>query len=125
MRIVYAGTADFKEFSAADFKKAGLEDQKKIVFQPGVVVEVSDEVGQALIADEGLFATDSFQEVADDEEGVDPREVPSNVIEGDLQPAGVQESMGTDTPAPTGGKARGGTTRGTGSTRGTTGGTTR
>jgi hypothetical protein len=127
MKVVYAGTSDFREFSAADFKKGGFEDQKKLVFEPGVVVEVDDELGAALVGDEGLFGPEPFEEVGEDEEGVDPRTVASNTFEADLEPAGTQESTGAGTSGTaggtagaTGGRARGGTTRGGGARGGST-----
>jgi hypothetical protein len=69
MHIKYTGTADFKSFTAADLKKGGVEDEKKITFIPDEIIEVSDALGEALTAPDGLFATDPF-------EVVEPEDVP-------------------------------------------------
>ena len=70
MNVKYTGTSDFQEFSAADFKKAGVEG-KKTSFPQGESVEVDDSVGQALIAKDGIFGDFSFEEVNDEEEQAD------------------------------------------------------
>ena len=66
MKVKYTGTSDFQEFSSADFKRAEIE-AKKTSFPRGVEVEVPDEVGQALISDEGLFGGHSFEQVEEEE----------------------------------------------------------
>lgn len=60
-KVVYTGTADFQEFSAADFQKADIEDQKKVVFAKGEAVEVSDAAAEALTSNEGIFGGHSFE----------------------------------------------------------------
>lgn len=47
-RLKYMGTSDSRELSAADFKKLGVEDQKKTVFPRFEEVEVDDVVAEAL-----------------------------------------------------------------------------
>lgn len=66
MRVVYQGTADFKELNAADLQKAGIDGFKKTVFQPGVAVEVDDAVGELLVSlDHPLFGPELFAEEVD------------------------------------------------------------
>lgn len=102
MKVKYTGTADFQEFSAADFKKAGVEG-KKVSFPRGEAVEVSDEVGQALVSDEGLFGGHSFEEVNDEEEQADDGE--ANRADAGSEDAGQEMTesgtpqQGTDAPA--------------------------
>ena len=67
MKVIYTGKADFQEFSAEDFKKGGVEDQRKVSFPNGVPIEVSEAAGKALTSDEGLFAQDSFKVHEEDE----------------------------------------------------------
>lgn len=67
MKVQYDGSSDFREFSAADFTKAGVE-AKKISFAKGEAVEVSEEVGAALTSKEGIFGEEVFSEVREDEE---------------------------------------------------------
>lgn len=69
MIIAYTGTADFQEFSKADFKKAGIEDAKALRFAQGEPVEVDDELGEALTDSEGIFGDHSFTNLDDVEEG--------------------------------------------------------
>ena len=72
-KVIYTGTADFQEFSKADFEKAGVEDQNKVRFAKGEPTEVSDSAAEALLAtkeDESIFFDHSF-EAADDDEGGD------------------------------------------------------
>lgn len=59
MKIKYIGTADVKGFSKEDFAKADVESED-LWFNREEVVEVPDEVGALLTADEGLFGTDQF-----------------------------------------------------------------
>ena len=101
MKVKYTGTSDFRELGAADFKKAGIENQKKIVFAQGEVTEVDDEVGKALIANEGLFQYDDFEEVTDEEQpkaGVEEQDAADDK-QVDNESGTVQESTG-DAAAP-------------------------
>jgi len=69
MKVAYdSGGQDDRELSAADLKAAGVEGFHKTVFPKGQAVEVSDEVGEALLNHE-LF--DGFSEVDDDESADD------------------------------------------------------
>jgi membrane protein involved in colicin uptake len=71
--ITYDGPSNFQEFSAADFNKADIE-QNKLVFERGVPKEVSDEVAQALTSTDPekspIFHDFAFS-MADDEEEAD------------------------------------------------------
>lgn len=66
MYVQYVGFADVREITASDLKKLGVEGGKKQSFAKGEPVEVSDEVGQALL-EKSAFEGE-FQEVADPEE---------------------------------------------------------
>jgi hypothetical protein len=66
--VTYTGTADFQEFSAADFKKAGVEDQNKVRFANGESTEVSESAAEALTAEDGLFGGHSFELSQEDDE---------------------------------------------------------
>lgn len=66
MKVIYTGTADLQLFSKADFAKAGVE-HKATQFPHGEPVEVSDEVGQLLIADDGVFGLHLFKEAPEEE----------------------------------------------------------
>lgn len=68
MKVVYTGTSDVQQFGADDFKKADIDGQKKLTFNRGEAVEVSDEVGQALVSKEGIFGDYSFEEADEDDE---------------------------------------------------------
>ena len=68
MQVKYTGKSDFQEFSAADFKKAEVDDQNKVSFPKGEAVEVSDAAGEALISKEGVFGQHSFEQVEDEAE---------------------------------------------------------
>lgn len=68
MKVQYTGNADFQEFSAADFKKAEVDDQHKVRFAKGEPTEVSDAAGEALISEEGIFGQHSFEKVEDEGE---------------------------------------------------------
>lgn len=95
MKVSYTGTSDFQEFSAADFKKAGVEGQNKVSFPKGVPTKVSDEAGQALISDEGVFGRHSFEQVdeADEEETTDADADSSAGVDADGTPqTGVSSS---------------------------------
>lgn len=67
MKVKYTGDSDAQTFDAADFKKGEVEG-KKTRFPKDEVVEVSDEVGQALTGNEGIFGPYSFEEVTEDED---------------------------------------------------------
>lgn len=67
MFIKYTGTADFKVYTAADFKKAGLDGAKKITFSRDEPTEVDDAVGELLTSKEGLLGPEFFEEVDEDE----------------------------------------------------------
>lgn len=66
MKVKYTGKSDFQEFSAADFKKAEVDDQNKVSFPKGEAVEVSDAAGEALTSKEGIFGQHSFEQVEDE-----------------------------------------------------------
>lgn len=124
--IVYDGTADFQEFSSADFKKADV-DQDKLVFPRGKAVAVEDGVADALLSKDGIFGDHKFREPKKGDEGFDDldealsqaeakaskksgstKEVPDN------EGAALQESTGT--PPPSAGAAGTTTTAATGTT---------
>lgn len=71
MKVTYTGTSDFREFSKADFDKAGVEGGKKLSFARGETVEVDDALGEALVSKEGLFGDESFSEAEDEEDEAD------------------------------------------------------
>lgn len=62
MDVIYMGTADFQEFGPEDFQKANIEQDKRVRFPRGEAREVSDEVGTALVSDEGVFGDFEFVE---------------------------------------------------------------
>lgn len=66
MKVIYTGTADLQLFSKADFAKAGVE-HKATQFPHGEPVEVSDEVGQLLTSDDGVFGLHLFKEAPEEE----------------------------------------------------------
>lgn len=113
--IEYTGTADFKEYTAADFKKADIEG-KKVVFQPGVPVEVDDEIADALTSNEGLFGEELFKEVeaenAEEADSSQPKpktktkSVPDNpgaTAQEDTGAAATPAGASTTSTSPTGG----------------------
>ena len=60
MFLKYVGTSDYREFTAADFKKLGAEANKtRFVYQE--VVEVPDDTGQILLESELIKG--EFEEV--------------------------------------------------------------
>jgi hypothetical protein len=52
MEVVYVGTSDYRVLGEADFKKMGADHKKTISFPKGQALEVSNEVGQALLGHE-------------------------------------------------------------------------
>lgn len=91
--VEYYGTADFKEYTAADFKKAGIENAKKVVFQPATPIELPAEVADALVSKEGLFGEELF------------KEIPREIAEGDDYPD-VQEANADASKAKKGSAAK-------------------
>lgn len=90
MDVIYTGTSDFQEFDPEDFKKAGIDQDKKVRFPRGEPREVSDEVGRALISEEGIFGDfpfsvpdDSDYEALSDEDEAGSRGVETNFPDGD------------------------------------------
>lgn len=75
MKVQYTGTADVRSFSKSDFAQANL-DQGVIHFRRNEPVEVSSEVGAALISSDGLFGPEHFAEVT--EENADPAGDPAD-----------------------------------------------
>lgn len=69
MKVAYTGTSDFQKFSKADFAKAGIEDGKNHSFARGEPTEVNDEIGEALVAKDGIFGDFSFVSLEEVEEG--------------------------------------------------------
>lgn len=97
MKVKYTGYADFQVFSAPDFAKAGVEG-KKTTFPKGEPVEVSEEVGQALTSDEGIFANYQFKEV-DEDEGTPRSSSRGATDDSEMADSGtVQGDTGTPTP---------------------------
>lgn len=112
MKLKYTGTADFQEFSAADFKKAGVDDARKVRFARGEATEVDDAVGEALVSKEGVFGDFKFEAVEDDEEESEPQ-AQGSADDSEMTESGRASTTDTDTAGGTTrrGRARGGTTR--------------
>jgi hypothetical protein len=85
--VQYVGASDFRELTAADFKKAGVEG-RKTTFNKGQSITVDADVADALTSNE-LFAGE-FKEVEEDEAEVD------HLTEEDLVGPDVQS--GTNRP---------------------------
>jgi hypothetical protein len=108
MKVKYTGTSDFQEFGAEDFKKADVNNQKKVVFAKGEPTEVSPQAGKALLSDEGLFGPYAFEEVEEKEEAVDEVSGPDSFAgDADSQTESGSLSTGDSTPGETGDTGRG------------------
>jgi hypothetical protein len=100
MIVKYTGTSDFQGFDSKDFDKAGV-DGKKVLFAQGEPKEVSDEVGQALIAKDGIFGDFSFEEVKDSDDaeadGSDSQDAPKGeaLTESSTPQIGTDATRGT------------------------------
>lgn len=130
MFIRYVGTSDYREFTAADFKKLGAE-ANKTRFVQHEVVEVPDDTGQMLLESE--LIPGEFEEVEPPQTQEDllnfEIEAHENQSEslrqaetGGGEPPATTQRSGGATDAPSGGTPSG-TTGNT--TSGTTGGTGR
>jgi len=87
MIVMYKGPSDFQEFSAADLKKAGIEDGKKVRFANGEPTEVDDAVGQKLVStdpEDNILHDYNFVEV--DEDGEEVKQSKSSSGDGDGDP---------------------------------------
>lgn len=62
--LQYNGPADTREVSAADFKKAGVEEARKTTYTKGVVARVEDDATADALLEHDLFAGE-FGEVED------------------------------------------------------------
>lgn len=61
--LTYTGRADVREFTAADFKRLGVEDAKKTTFHNGEAVEVDEAVAEVLIGSyPDDFSTDEVED---------------------------------------------------------------
>lgn len=65
MKVIYSGTSDFQGFGPEDFAKANIEVEEEFVFPQGRAVEVPDEVGVALVHEEGIFGDFRFEAYED------------------------------------------------------------
>lgn len=114
MKVVYTGSSDFQEFDANDFKKAEVENQKKIRFAKGEPTEVSEEAGQALTASSGIFGGHSFEVAPDEDQKVDEEADSGNLNEMQLADEGEEattDSTASPSPAPSTKTGRGSSTR--------------
>jgi hypothetical protein len=100
MIVKYTGNADFQVFSAADFKKADLE-QNQLKFAKGEPKKVKDEVGQALTSEDGIFGDFSFEEVTDDGEAADNSEADGPDAEDAPTGEGVTPQQGVESTSST------------------------
>lgn len=72
MMVVYSGSSHFRNYSAADFAKAGVEVDSDFSFPQGEPVKVPEAVAQALMDPEGIFDHMHFGE---------PGEMPAEEID--------------------------------------------
>lgn len=64
-QIKYVGTADFREVSAADIKKAGFEgDFSKVTFERGVLMDVEDDGAADALLEHAIFSGE-FEEASE------------------------------------------------------------
>lgn len=90
--IKYTGTSHFRELLAADFKRLGVEGQKKTVWARGEVLEVPDEVAEVLIDSLG----DEFDLVDDDETDEAPEPMTDRANEDEVEsPSGNRPEEGS------------------------------
>lgn len=104
MKVIYTGKSDFQEFDANDFKKAGIDGQKKVKFAQGEPTEVSDEAGQALVGAEGIFGPYSFKaheenESTSEKNSDDGEENPSALEQTELADEGLEATNEGSAPA--------------------------
>lgn len=58
-RVKYTGTADVRSIDAANFKRAGVGDQHKVVWRaPDFIAEVSDDAANFLLTQKGFALAD-------------------------------------------------------------------
>ena len=102
MKIAYTGKADVRVLTADDFKKfSEVEGFKKTSFNKGETVEVTDEIGQALLDNTRHFG--EFTEVTEGDE-------PAEAFDANASAEQTPENAGAADDATT---ARGTRSRGT------------
>ena len=110
--LKYTGTSDAYELGAADFKRAGVDDARKTRFPRNVAVEVEDNVAEAILSGEGVFAGfDSVFEEADESEE-ETRAAKNRAASDDPEMTSSGRASTTDSAGTTTGRARGGRARG-------------
>lgn len=102
MKVKYTGTADFQGFDKADFTKAGIDDQGKVMFAKGEPLEVSDAAGALLISKDAeespLFYGHSFEEVVEEKPNADlkGKALEEAVDEANAQGANISSGLTAD-----------------------------
>lgn len=97
--IKYTGLSHYRQLLASDLKKAGVEVDKAMTFARHEIVEVADDVAEAI----HQLVGDEFEKVEGDVNkelvrNADENPQPANVVPGSYVPPATVEPAATDAP---------------------------